>query len=144
LHEDEEPALKPYGPSTVASASPLGSPIPDLTERAQQIEKPAAKTDFEKRPANFFVEGSRLSVHGFTIEKRLRNERADFYERRNDPRNWAELEYVIVKQGKRVLAKFDAGLSHPLGSTASFASSSLKMYPEAGASGWSVCPHAFG
>lgn len=117
----EELAPKLQAPSTVARPSLLGFPTADLSARSQQTDKPAAKMGFEKRPANFFMEGDHVSVDGFTIEKRLRKERADFYERRNDPRNWAEIEYVVVKEGKRVLAKFDAGLSHPLGSRASFA-----------------------
>lgn len=91
---------------------------PQVLEGASTVASP--ETDFEKRPADFFVEGNHLAIDGFTFEKRFRKERADFHENRNDQRNWVDIEYVVVKKGKRVLGTFDAGLVHPLGNSADF------------------------
>jgi hypothetical protein len=76
--------------------------------------------DTGERPAHFFVDEEQLSLNGYTIEKRLRKERTDFFEEPSDTRNWVDISYVVVKKGKRVMAKFDAGLAHPLGNGANF------------------------
>ncbi len=61
-----------------------------------------------------------MSVGEFTFEKRIRKERDDYYEQHSEPRKLVDIEYVVVKKGKRVLAKFDVGIGHPLGNRVDF------------------------
>ncbi len=110
--QNQRPRVTLRDTSPTAVPSQLSSPRPEKSA--------ATETDLEKRPANFFVDGDQLSVAGFTFEKRIRKEHDHFYEQHNDPRNLVDIEYVIVKKGKRVVAKFDAGIGHPLGNWTSF------------------------
>ena len=107
-------------PEESFSEPTLTRPEARSADEIQARSPEPAETDLKKRPADFFVEEKELSSDGFTIQKLVRKEHADFFEQRKDPRNVAEIEYVVVKKGKRVLAKFDAGLSHPQGSMANF------------------------
>lgn len=111
---------KSEAPRAVIEASPTASPNSLASSTTASQAGPTTNRNGAKWPADFFEDEDEMSVDGFTIQKRRRKERADFYEQRKDPRNWADIEYVVVKKGKRVLQKFDAGLAHPLGNTANF------------------------
>ena len=107
-------------PGESFSEPTLTRPEARTADKIQARSPEPPETDLEIRPADFFVEEEELSIDGFTIQKLVRKERTDFSERRNGPRNVADIEYAVVKKGQRVLASFDAGFSHPLGSMANF------------------------
>ena len=97
-HELEDPHVKPEATPAVTSH----------------------KINDSQTPADFFVDDAKLSVNGFTIERRSRKMWVNLYSQPNNRRSLVRFEYVILKKMKNLLARFDVGLPHPLGSTANF------------------------
>jgi hypothetical protein len=108
-------------PYSVLKRSLRGTKLirPLVTQRSKTISRHNQR-DPSPRLSDIFVGVSRLSYRGYTVSKLHKRVKLVYPPEYDNPPEWADATYAVVRRNRRTLSTFDSGLSSPLVNSTEF------------------------
>jgi hypothetical protein len=92
---------------------------PFVTRRSKTISHQNQRDESPKL-RDIFVDGNRLSYRGYTVSKLQKRVKLVYPPEYDNPPQWTDATYAVVRRNGRTLSKFDSGLLSPLVNSTEF------------------------